>query len=298
MKKNKKTEVTKEQVKLNSEKIKERDRRIKSVKLTLLIITLFLIIIYFILRIVYEAGDFTISLDPNFARKSGLIMYEHMQEKEDKRILKATKVEFMDNISYKWLPEDLDGEKEGSHNGDNYLAYTFFLENKGSETVNYWYEIKIDDVIRNVDKAIRVRVYLNGEYTTFARPNETTGEAEEGTEKFYSSDEVLVKGRKGFMSGDVDRFTIVIYLEGDDPDCKDDLIGGEMKMHMDITEEHIKQDGTKDDINAQEEQNENNQENQDNQEENNQDENNQEGNDQEQANQETNQEEQIENNNE
>ena len=302
MKKDKKIGVTKEQVKLNSEKIKERDRRIKSVKLTLLIITLFLIIIYFILRIVYEAGDFTISLDPNFARKSGLIMYEHMQEKEDKRILKATKVEFMDNISYKWLPEDLDGDKEGSHNGDNYLAYTFFLENKGSDTVNYWYEIKIDDVVRNVDKAIRVRVYLNGEYTTFARPNETTGEAEEGTEKFYSSDEVLVKGRKGFMSGDVDRFTIVIYLEGDDPDCKDDLIGGEMKMHMDITEEHIKQDGTKDDINAQEgqeEQNENTQENldqenqdsQEKQEENNEQEN------QENQNQEE-QEEQPENNNE
>ena len=34
-------------------------------------------------------------------------------------------------------------------------------------------------------------------------------------------------------------FTIVIYLEGDDPDCIDSLIGGEMKMHMDITEEHI-----------------------------------------------------------
>ena len=40
-------------------------------------------------------------------------------------------------------------------------------------------------------------------------------------------------------SGDIDKFTIVIFLEGDDPDCTDELIGGEMKMHMDITEEHI-----------------------------------------------------------
>ena len=256
-KKNKTDELTKEQVKLNSEKIKERDRRIKSVKLTLLIITLFLIIIYFILRIVYEAGDFTVSLDPNFARKSGLIMYEHKEEKEDKRILKATKVEFMDNISYKWLPDNIDGEQEGAHNGDNYLAYTFYLENKGSDVVNYWYEIDIDDVIKNVDKAIRVRIYLNGEQTTYARPNETTGEAEEGTEKFYSASEAVVKCRQHFQPEDVDRFTIVIYLEGDDPDCKDELIGGEIKMHMDIVEEHIKQDGTKEGVNEEDNQQEN-----------------------------------------
>lgn len=252
--------ASKEQVKLNSEKIKERDRRIKSVKLTLLIITLFLIIIYFILRIVYEAGDFTVSLDPNFARKSGLIMFEHMDEKEDKRILKATKVEFMDNISYKWLPEGIDGDQEGSHNGENYLAYTFYLENKGSEVVNYWYEIDIDDVIKNVDKAIRVRVYLNGEETTYARANETTGEPEEGTKKFFSATEVLVEPRKKFKPGDIDKFTIVVYLEGDDPDCIDALIGGEIKMHMDIVEEHIKQDGTVEKVDDENDEN-NNEEN-------------------------------------
>ena len=50
----------------------------------------------------------------------------------------------------------------------------------------------------------------------------------------------MEKQRTGFNSGDIDRFTVVIWIEGDDPDCVDDLIGGMMKMHMDITEEHIK----------------------------------------------------------
>lgn len=169
-------------------------------------------------------------------------MYEKLAEKEDKRILEATKLEFMDNISVKWLPADIDNEGEGSHNGQNYLAYTFYLENKGSETINYWYEIPIDDVIKNVDDAIRVAIYLNGERKIYAKPNATTGEAEEGTEKFYSSSEVLVESRKDFKPGDIDKFTIVIFLEGDDPECKDNLIGGEMKMHMEISEEHIKQE--------------------------------------------------------
>lgn len=235
----KEANTPKEEIKLNSEKIRERERTIKTVKIGLLIMLLFLIIIYFLLRVIYETGHFTVSLDPEFAQESGLVMYENLVEKQQKKILKATKVEFMDNISIKWLPENINDMGDGSHNGDNYLAYTFYLENQGSETINYWYEILVDDVIKNVDKAIRVMVYRNGERTVYAKANEKTGEPEAGTEKFRSDLELVLEHRENFEPGDIDKFTIVIFLEGSDPDCVDALIGGEMKMHMDITEEHI-----------------------------------------------------------
>ena len=61
------------ELKLNSEKINKRERRIKALKLGLLISALFLMIIYVILRVVYEQGAFIISLDQNFAKKSGII---------------------------------------------------------------------------------------------------------------------------------------------------------------------------------------------------------------------------------
>jgi hypothetical protein len=38
---------------------------------------------------------------------------------------------------------------------------------------------------------------------------------------------------------DIDRITIVVWIEGSDPECINSLIGGHLKMHMDITEEHI-----------------------------------------------------------
>ena len=228
----------KEKIKLNSEKIRERDRKIRVIKTGLLMMLVFLIIIYFLLRIVYETGYFTVSLDPNLAKKSGLVMYESKETKEERKILKATKVEFMDNISVKWLPENLNNEADGSHNGDNYLAYTFYLENKGSDPINYWYSILIDEVIKNVDRAIRIIVYRNGEQKIYAQANRTTGEPENGTEKFKSDTEIALENRKGMQPGDIDKFTIVVYLEGDDPECDNSLIGGEMKMHMDITEEH------------------------------------------------------------
>lgn len=229
----------KEKIKLNSERIRERNKKIRVVKIGILVMLMALIIMYFLLRIVFETGYFTVSLDPDFAQKSGLVMYEKIAEKQERKILKATRVDFMDNISVKWLPENLNKMGEGSHNGENYLAYTFYIENKGSDPINYWYQILIDDVIKNVDKAIRVMVYRNDERTIYAKPNEATGEPEEGTKKFYSDTEVLLEHRENFVPGEIDKFTIVVYLEGDDPDCVDALIGGEMQMHMDITEEHI-----------------------------------------------------------
>lgn len=231
----------KEQITLNSEKIKKREQRIKILKITILLILLFLIILYFILRVVFELGDFTVSLDPQLQEKSGLVMYEKLSEKQNKKILKAEKLEYMDNICVKWLPENLT-DAEGSHNGENYLAYTFYLENQGVDPINYWYKVVSDDVIKNVDKAIRIMIIRNDEKIIYAKANETTGEAEivgdEITTKFYNDKELILKQRENMQPGEIDKFTIVIFLEGDDPDCTDELIGGEMKMHMEITEEH------------------------------------------------------------
>lgn len=49
----------------------------------------------------------------------------------------------------------------------------------------------------------------------------------------------MLECRQDFKPGDIDRFTIVVFIEGDDPDCTNALLGGELKMHMDITEEHV-----------------------------------------------------------
>ena len=253
--KKEKTKVDKkEKVKLNSEKIRERDKKIEVIKTGLLIMTVFLIVVYFLLVSFYEGGNFTISLDPEFAQKSGLVIYENNSE-DDKRILKATSADFIDNISVKWLPKDfidnisvkwlpkdIHQRGGGSLNGENYFAYSFYIENKGSDVVNYWYEVVIDDVIKNADEAIRVMIYRNDDMKLYAKANSKTGEPEEGTTPFYSEKEVAVEQRSDFQSGDVDKMTIVVFVEGDDPDCLDNIIGGEMKMHMDIKEEHIKQE--------------------------------------------------------
>ncbi|MEE3343056.1 MAG: hypothetical protein VZS44_03090 [Bacilli bacterium] len=226
-------------VKVTAEQLKKRKKRAKIAKIILLVLAVIITILYLILSIIYKGGRFTITLDPNFSTESGIIMYEQKDKRNITTRLYAKDIDFMDNISVKWINANIDNEKDGSHNGQNYIAHTFYLENDGNRTMNYWVECVIDDATRNVDEAIRIMVYLNGEQTIYAKKNLLTGKAEEGTKKFYSDEYAILDQRKNFKPKDIDKYTIVIYLEGDDPDCVDKLIGGEIKMHMNIREEHI-----------------------------------------------------------
>ena len=229
------------EVVVTAKKINRREKFKKRLKIIMLSCFLLLVITFLILSIIYNGGKFTVTLDPNFALKTGIVIYESKEYKESKGRLYAQDMDFMDNISINWLPNDIDKEKDGSHNGQNYIAYTFYVENEGNEVQNYWYSVTIDDVIRNVDEAVRIMIFRNGEKTVYAKKNSYTNKPEKDTKEFYSSEFAVMEGRKDFKPGDVDKITIVIWLEGDDPDCVDALIGGEIKMHMDIREEHIDQ---------------------------------------------------------
>ena len=231
--------MTKFDFETTSKKIYRREFRIKIIRLALLILLLFLIMLYFILMIIYDVGHFTVVLGQSLRTDKGIVIYDSLQEKVVSKRLEAPKLDVMDNISIDWLPANIDTEGDGGHNGENYIAYTFYIENEGNETINYWYSALIDDVILNVDEAIRFMVFLNGERTVYAKRNGYTEQAELGTVSFYSNDTVMQECRQDFKPGDIDRFTIVIFIEGDDPDCTNALLGGELKMHMDITEEQI-----------------------------------------------------------
>ena len=226
-------------VEVEAQKIYKRKLLIKIVKIAFLLLLILISIIYLFLYIIYAGGRFTVSLDKNMSNRKNVFLSEDGNVKNKARKLSADTIEYMDNISIKWLPDNIDTEKNGGHNGDNYIAYTFYVINSGKEKVNYWYEIDIDDTIKNVDEAIRIMIYRNGERTVYAKKSKDTGQAEPGTKKFISSKIAVLEQRKNFKPSSKDRYTVVVWIEGDDPECKNDLLGGEIKLHMDFTEEHV-----------------------------------------------------------
>lgn len=213
----------------------------KKLKLTILLLLLLLIIIYIVLAFKMSNANFYVSIKDNDQLESGMVIYESQNDPTPKRKLSADNLQFMTNIDMKWLPNNIGNEAEGSHNGDNYIAYTFYVENQGSNIFNYWYEVVMDDVVKNVDEALRIMIIINDQKTVYAKANSLNGAPEKDTEAFLNNEDgtVILKNRKNMTPGEMDKVTVVIWIEGPDPDCVNALIGGQVKMHMNVTEEHI-----------------------------------------------------------
>lgn len=223
-------------VKTTAKEVYKRKLLMRVITVIIAFLLLFLSLLYCILYVVNTKGNFTISLDPNLKATKSIVMSSTSDFSNKKMILETKALEYMDNISESWLPSDID-DKEGEHNGNNYLAYTFFIKNEGKETTNYVVSIDIISVIKNVDEAVRVAVYTNGEKQVYAKKNSSTKKSEPNTKEFVSESKVMISTRKKFKKNDVDKYTVVVWLEGDDPDCIDSILGGEMKMEMSLGED-------------------------------------------------------------
>ncbi|NLW14829.1 MAG: hypothetical protein GX038_01005, partial [Erysipelothrix sp.] len=63
---------------------------------------------------------------------------------------------------------------------------------------------------------------------------------EEFTTPFTSENLVMREHVPNFVPGERHKYTIVLWLEGSDPDCTDNILGGEFKVHLDFKSEIIK----------------------------------------------------------
>ena len=225
---------------LKSQKLK-REKKIKKIfMLILIIIMLLLLLAYFVVGIIYNSGNFSITLDKNLYFDKGLIVYDDFNYKVYRTELFAEVPETFDNIYYKWLPADIHDYEGGSHNGKNYFAYTFYIENTGEQNSDYWTELVIDDVIKNVDDAVRIRVYKDGQSTTYAKIS-SNGTAEPDTVPFESDELIVREHIIDFTPGRISKYTIVLWVEGSDPECTDNILGGEFKVHMDFKSENTEE---------------------------------------------------------
>ena len=164
-----------------------------------------------------------------------------------------------------------------------YVGY----EGKQDEEIAYSYELKVNSESNNLSTAVWAMLFVDGKMTIYAemgqdgkpealpaRDDNTRGYRNlqlvdlaanpqqqfevilsKGSDNYYRvitepflSDEVLVRGtREGVNDGDVHKYTLVLWLEGDDPQCTDNLIGGhlgvELSMQLLDTEDESNEDG-------------------------------------------------------
>lgn len=214
-------------------------------------------------------GHFTISMSDDLF-KEGFALSETVGFENPVSHLFCTPAENVPCISIVDIAEDVDSQ-DGQHNG-NYFAYTYYIRNEGESTVDYQWALKLNSESLNLSEAAWVMIFEDGKMSFYAKAQndgtlQTLPAKEDNTRgyikapfydvaeepdsqyevikktdsltywrlipKDYASDTVVAKGmQQNVAPMDVHKYTVVIWLEGDDPDCTDELIGGHLGLEM------------------------------------------------------------------
>ena len=99
-------EIMAKQVVVTADKIRKRKKLLKFLQLGVFGTMATMTSMFMVLSLVYNGGKFSINLDQEFADK-GIILYEDSLVKEATRKLYAEDIEYMDNISINWIPQNI-----------------------------------------------------------------------------------------------------------------------------------------------------------------------------------------------
>jgi len=211
-------------------------RRLKRFLLaTLGLLVVLLAAVYLVTVLYNKYGSFTVRISKLDNLKYSLALSEERNFNSSSARLNSDVTEDITNIRTIDLPTDLDSEQGGKKykSGDNFVAYTYFVKNSGTAPCNMQYTLYIANMTLGIEEAIRIRLYVDGEYTDYAWPAKD-GSAEPGTTPFLSNQDVVVGYFDNMPVNKTHRFTVVIWLDGDDPECVNNILGGQFKVDMTI----------------------------------------------------------------
>ena len=215
-------------------------------------------------------GHFTINMSENMF-KSGFLMSETSDFANPTTHLFSRPAEDVPCVSITDIAQDVD-EVDGSHNQD-YFAYTYYLRNEGDESVTYDWTINLNSESKSTSIAAWLMVFEDGKLSIYAKASSAGGAEtlpKEGDDRHgypepffrqYLADPdqmqlirtvgnvsyyrvvphtfenayTVAKGEQtGVEPGEVHKYTVVRWLEGDDPECTDELIGGHLGVEMNM----------------------------------------------------------------
>ena len=231
-----------------------REKRMRKIVLIGLSAILLSFLLFFIIASIREfTGSFTINLNYK-ETEGGFSLYDNAAfNNPTTRLSPDPLKKAMTNIT---LP-DLDlggidasigGSRHGSVNPSEsaYLAYTFFIKNNLPEAHAYETRINLVDAAKGVEEAVRL-IIIKDKLTYYSPGNERISTVYGKQNKSDGCldvfcDESFLDVRRGTVihfdselkPGEVHKYTIVMYLEGEDPECVDDIKGGMIKFNMEF----------------------------------------------------------------
>ena len=231
-----------------------------------------LAVLYGISTITQLQGHFTISMSDDLF-KEGFSLSETPDFKNPTSHLFASPAEGVPCVSIYDIPDHID-EIDGSHS-DYYFAHTFYVRNEGDTAASIKWQLQINSESLGLSEAAWIMVFEDGVMSFYAKANkdgtaealpaignETVGytkaplyELAKDKEQQYSiikqtdaltywriipkkflSDSLVTEGiLEDVEPMETHKFTVLVWLEGDDPDCTNDLIGGHLGLDFYMT---------------------------------------------------------------
>ena len=229
-------------VKRTGKQIARMQTMIKRTAIIVLILILLVLLLYFLFYFidkgnqsgdVIDKGDFTIQIDRG--ERQMLSLSEHEDLSEQTLLLQGTNVEDMWHCTRDWIPADVDEKSTGgdaSSTEPSYLCYTFYVINASDGELTYRYDFDFVEKYLDMDDAVRIMVFRNGESKVYAKKPIDGTPLEPDTLTFLSDTTYISERDLKIEKGKADKYTVVMWLEGEDPECINDLLTGKLKVEM------------------------------------------------------------------
>ncbi|MBQ4560893.1 MAG: hypothetical protein IJA55_01010 [Clostridia bacterium] len=243
-------------VKRSGKQTAKLQQRVKVTKWILLSLLLLVIILYLLFLFFWRGGDsgsgddygdFTVKIDKG--QRNLISLCEKSDFAEPTIFLRGTSVQDLWHSTRSWIPDNIHTEVDGgAHNrtsvgkspqtvaDPSYLAYTFHLKNVSDEELKYTYDMILVDRIINKEidalDAMRVMIIRNGEKVVWAK-SPLDGTPLEPDTSVFTGEPVLMEVYDNVIQpGDTDRYTVVMWLEGEDPECVNSIFSNMLKFEM------------------------------------------------------------------
>ncbi|MFI3228825.1 MAG: hypothetical protein R3Y23_01495 [Bacillota bacterium] len=220
-------------------------RRLVNKKRTTTIIVIILLIailftgsVFFVLSFI-EANSVKITVD-NYTNK-GISISTEEAFANPTTVLSAAGPEKLDNVTFSNIDIDTIVATEGSVNGESYIAYTFYVKNQGVTDAEVYYYISMNNATNNLDSAIRIMLITEEETLILAKPD-SEGNAvpianneDELTTPFQGDVQIYTSDIFPIEEAVTTKYSLVIWIEGWDEDCTDDILGGVVSIELSFT---------------------------------------------------------------
>ncbi|MDY0074870.1 MAG: hypothetical protein RBR75_03150 [Acholeplasmataceae bacterium] len=224
-------------------KVKRNDKKRRLMSLLFSVSGVLSILFVLITFYGQQAGNFVMSVDYD-AYKKGIVLSNTNTLIDPSPRLMTDPVYGARDMTYSWLKIEEVSEADGNYKDPDYdyVAYTFYLTNNGFQPADIIYHIRITDSYKEMNDAIRVLVIEDEEETIFQKPDNYEGSVPiaytqplQNSQHFLSETIVMRKTLTDFKPGEIRKFSVIVWIEGTDPDTTDDILGGMIKLQMNFS---------------------------------------------------------------